>query len=112
MSLSPDERLAAARAAVAHLVTAVAGEGRRGAFWLPRLQEVQQTLTAADRPADQVLADAATLEDLLYAAPRDNFADFYLANVDSPRRAEENRRFTAAAQRLHAALTGPGSNPG
>jgi hypothetical protein len=112
MSLSPDERLAAARAAVAHLVDAVAGEGRRGAFWLPRLQQVQQSLAAADRPADQVLADAATLEDLLYAAPRDNFADFYLVNVDSARRAEANRRFTAAAQSLHAALTRPAPDRG
>lgn len=112
MSLSPDERLAAARAAVSHLVADVAGEGRRGAFWLPRLQELLQTLAATDRPADQVLADAATLEDLLYAAPRDNFADFYLANVDPQRRVEENRRFSAATQALHAALSRPDTNRG
>lgn len=111
MSTTPDERLAAARAAVAQLIASVAREGRRGAFWLPRLQDLQQTLTA-DRPATEILTDAATQEDLLYAAPHDNFADFYLVDVDSQRRVEENRRFSAAAQTLHAALSRPGADRG
>ncbi|OJF15390.1 hypothetical protein BG844_04625 [Couchioplanes caeruleus subsp. caeruleus] len=91
---------------MAELVAAVTQEGRRGAFWLPRLRDLQDALGVEDRPAGQILTDAATLEDLLYAAPRDNFADFYLLTVDPQQRAEQNRRFTAAAETLHAALSG------
>lgn len=88
-------RLAEARTAVTELITAVRAEGRRGAFWLPRLQELQDALATEDR-----LAEAAETERLLYAAPRDNFSDFYLTDGGP----EANRRFAAAAKRLHTAL--------
>ena len=104
MGVPADERLQCARMAVVELVTAVTREGSRGAFWLPRLQDLRDTLADDRRPAQQVLTDAASLCELLYAAPRDNFADFYLVNVDPQTRAADNRRLTAAAENLRTAL--------
>ena len=106
MSPAPEDRLATARAAVAELLADVEKEGRRGAFWLPRLHDLGARLGAQDRPAEQVLTEATELHNLLYAAPRDNFSDFYLTNVDGPNRAAENRRFVAAAETLRTALRG------
>jgi hypothetical protein len=105
MTDSPDERLAAARQAIAALVAAVTNEGRRGGFWLVRLQQLQDILTRQAGPAEDVLAEAAERERLLYSAARDNFSDFYLQNVDPQHRVAANSRFVTDADTLHAALT-------
>jgi hypothetical protein len=105
MTDSPDERLTAARQAIAALVAAVTNEGPRGSFWLVRLQQLQDILTRQAGPAEEMLAEAAERERLLYSAARDNFSDFYLKNVDPQQRVAENGRFVADADTLHTALT-------
>ncbi len=99
-----DARLRTAQNAITEILAAVQQQGRRGAFWLPRLRDLRDTLHAPDRPAEQALADAAAMFDLLYAAPRDNFADFYLDGAETPQRAAANRQYCAAVDALNAAL--------
>lgn len=99
-----DERLRVAREAITEVLGAVEREGRRGAFWLPRLRDLRDVLHTADRPADQAVADAADMFDALYAAPRDNFGDFYLEGSDQQPRAAANRQFSAVVDALDAAL--------
>ncbi|MEV1286134.1 recombinase family protein [Micromonospora sp. NPDC049679] len=66
--------------------------------------DIRDTLHTAGRPAEQVLADATEMFDLLYAAPRDNFADFYLQGSEQHPRAAANQQFSAAVDALDAAL--------
>ncbi len=101
---SAEARLRTAQESIAEVLTAVQQQGRRGAFWLPRLQDLRDMLHAPDRPVEEVLADAAAMLNQLYAAPRNNFADFYLEGSETLPPAAANRQFSAAVDALNAAL--------
>ncbi|GAA2502560.1 hypothetical protein [Winogradskya humida] len=103
MTQSPTDRLETARAAVAQLVADVRGEGRRGAFWLPRLLDLEADLTRTDRPAEDTLTVGKQHVDFLYSAPRDSFAEFYLMNDDPD---DPPGRFSATQDTLWKAVGG------
>jgi hypothetical protein len=97
------ERISRARQAVGELIDIVHAEGPGTEQWYRMLLDIRDTLADSERAEAQVLADAASMFDALYAGPR-NFSEFHVSRPDEAERLAANSRLSRVIDQLESAL--------
>jgi hypothetical protein len=98
-----DSRVLAARGLVAELADIVERGGYEGAVWYRKLQDIATVLGETDRPAQDLLRDAAEMLDAMYEGPR-NFSDFHIYRDDPVSRVAANENLAALVGELTTML--------